>query len=393
MGIELVLQLLLSGVLFVLVVLIVQLTISGNRYKLNQSELAEIGRLEDTPTVSLCIPARNETNVLADCLTAAIASDYPKLEILVLDDCSQDKTSQVIKSFAHDGVRFIQGDTPSDGWLGKNNAYSALASQAKGSYIVFMSVDTLVEPNSISQLVAYMQLKKLSMLSVLPQRYDSFRRSVLFAPLRYFWQFVLPLRFNTPVATSIWAITDDALAEMGGFDTYKDKVDVENQFARHFQSTDEYRFIVANSLLRIQYAKKWQSQVDTAIRLWYPLLGKSFSKAFLAITAHFILFILPVLTLVGALVSLEDSHGYIRASWALALIVLLLASYIYFEYFRHIKRIATLSDIAATILSFFLLPLLALQEICLIVTSFVQYKRGKVDWKGRNICFPVTKRY
>jgi hypothetical protein len=39
------------------------------------------------------------------------------------------------------------------------------------------------------------------------------------------------------------------------------------------------------------------------------------------------------------------------------------------------------------------LPILAIQEIILIIVSFIQYKRGKVDWKGRNICYPITKRY
>jgi len=68
--------------------------------------------LKDLPTVSVCIPARNENAALADYITAALASDYPKLEVLVLDDCSQDDTSEVIRSFAHQGVRFVQGSAP-----------------------------------------------------------------------------------------------------------------------------------------------------------------------------------------------------------------------------------------------------------------------------------------
>ena len=158
MNIQLLLDLLLILSIGLTAVLLAQLSISTLRYKLSQSELEKISRLEDTPTVSLCIPARNETHALADCLSSAVASDYPKLEIIVLDDCSQDKTSQIIRSFAHDGVRFISGEVPSDGWLGKNNAYQALATQAKGEYLVFMSVDTRVEKKSISQLISYIQL-------------------------------------------------------------------------------------------------------------------------------------------------------------------------------------------------------------------------------------------
>ncbi len=377
----------------VIIILLSQLTVSTHRYHISSTELNKIKRLEDTPTVSLCIPARNENHSLADCLSSAIASDYPKLEIIVLDDCSQDKTSQIIRSFAHDGVRFISGDVPSDGWLGKNNAYEALATEAKGEYLVFMSVDTRIAPESISDLVSYMQLKKLSMTSVLPQRLDSLRASVVFAPLRYFWQLVLPLHFNTPVATSLWAIRSNNLAKAGGFLTYKNKVDIENMLASEFSLKDEYRFLVGSQLLKVTYAKHWASQTETAIRLWYPNLHKSILRAFLAIIGQFALFILPALVLIQFLLTIGSHGGYIKFSWVLALIVSLLGGYIYLLYFQQVKTAKTIADYLVIFISFFLLPILAVQEIILIISSFIQYKRGKVNWKGRNVCYPVVRKY
>ncbi|MEK7621000.1 MAG: hypothetical protein AAB395_01455, partial [Patescibacteria group bacterium] len=64
----------------ILTVFLFQLTLSSQRYKPKPGELGKINRLDDVPSVSLCIPARNETHALADCLTSAISSDYPKLE-------------------------------------------------------------------------------------------------------------------------------------------------------------------------------------------------------------------------------------------------------------------------------------------------------------------------
>ncbi len=387
------LELLLAADSLFLIMLLFQAMLSTQRYRMSSVELEKIKRLEDTPTVSLCIPARNETHALADCLSSAVASDYPKLEIIVLDDCSQDKTSQIIRSFAHDGVRFVSGEAPSDGWLGKNNAYQALATEARGEYLVFMSVDTRVATESISQLVAYMQLNKLSMVSVLPQRLDNLRSSVIFAPLRYFWQLVLPLRFNTPLATSLWAIRSENLIEAGGFASYKDKVDIENKLASQFSSRDEYRFLVGSRLLKVAYAKHWTSQVDTAIRLWYPSLNKSILRASLAILGHFVLFILPSLVLLQLLFTAGSYQGYIRISWLLALVAGILANYVYIVYFRQIKTAKTVADYFAFFISFFLVPVLAVQEIILIVISFIQYKRGQVDWKGRNVCYPIVKKY
>lgn len=377
---------------FVQIVLLIQLLTSISRYKITLSELDKIKRLEDVPTVSLCIPARNETHALSDCLSSVIASDYPKLEVIVLDDCSQDETSNIIKGFAHDGVRFVKGEIPSDGWLGKNHAYQTLAQEARGEYLVFMSVDTRISPESISQLVSYMQLKKLSMTSVLPRRLDNLKLSVLLAPLRYFWQIVTPLKFNTPLATSLWAVQAENLSEIGGFEVHKDSIDLENRLASAFETKDEYRFLVASDNLKVSYEKQLRSQYDTAVRLWYPTLGRSFLKVTFVIFAHFILFVLPSLLLIQALLEYGSNEGYIKPFWVLALFGSFLSGFVYMIYFRTIKKLDSLTDMITIALSFFLLPILALQEIALIAISFVQYKRGKVSWKGRNICFPVLRK-
>ncbi|HEY5441923.1 MAG TPA: glycosyltransferase, partial [Candidatus Saccharimonadales bacterium] len=72
----------------------------------------------ELPTLTVALPARNETSDLEACLQSLTASTYPKLEILVLDDCSQDKrTPGIIRDFAHAGVQFIAGAVPPEHWL------------------------------------------------------------------------------------------------------------------------------------------------------------------------------------------------------------------------------------------------------------------------------------
>src|SRR5438094_973461 len=44
------------------------------------------------PGVAVLIPAFNEAAVIATSVTAALASDYPTFEVLVLDDGSTDET-------------------------------------------------------------------------------------------------------------------------------------------------------------------------------------------------------------------------------------------------------------------------------------------------------------
>ncbi|MFY9489174.1 MAG: hypothetical protein WAP35_10855, partial [Solirubrobacterales bacterium] len=170
-------------------------------------------------------------------------------------------------------------------------------------------------------------------------------------------------------------------------------VEVENLVASQLNTKDEYRFLVGSHLLNITYAKQWSSQVETAIRLWYPDLNKSIFRAFLVILVHFILFILPAMVLLQFLLTFGSHGDYLQTYWLLALVSSALASYLYASYFRQVKAVKSLPDYLTFVISFFVLPLLALQEIVLIVASFVQYKRGQVNWKGRNVCYPIVKKY
>lgn len=135
---------------------------------------------DDLPTVSVCIPARNETNAMTECLESVLGSDYPKLEVIVLDDNSSDNTSHLIKAFAHGGVRFIKGDPLPDDWLGKNFALETLLGDASGKYVLFMDVDTSVTRSSIRLMVEQLKRDNVDMLSVIPQRYDMQRPSSWF---------------------------------------------------------------------------------------------------------------------------------------------------------------------------------------------------------------------
>ena len=228
-------------------------------------------QLKDLPTVTLAIPARNETHALQASLQAAVASDYPKLEIIVLDDCSQDKTSAIIRAFAHDGVRFVQGDVPAEGWLGKNQAMRTLAQQASGDYIIFAGVDTHVSPQSISKLVAYALSNKLEMVTALPQRRDRISGATLLASLRYYWQIALPITARrVPVASQTWLIRRATLKKLGGFEAVQQKIVPEAYFARILFVHNQYRFVVSNIDLGITTAKHWTSQIESSIRFLYP---------------------------------------------------------------------------------------------------------------------------
>ncbi|MGH7239331.1 MAG: glycosyltransferase family 2 protein, partial [Candidatus Saccharimonadales bacterium] len=175
------------------------------------------------PPLSVAIPARNETEDLQECLRTLIDSDYPKLEIIVLDDCSQNKrTPGIIRDFAHAGVVFLSGKQPPKQWLAKNYAYEQLVEEANGELILFCGVDTRFKPDTLHALVSALINKQKSMASFVPLNAvpkAASLESLLVQPMRYGWELALPRRLlnRPPVLSTCWLISRRALIDAGGF--------------------------------------------------------------------------------------------------------------------------------------------------------------------------------
>lgn len=335
--------------------------------------LTTIGEEVDLPSVSICIPARNEQHALTECLDAVLASSYQRLEVIVLDDTSGDNTSALIKSFASEGVRFVQGAPLTPGWLGKNHALQGLLEQASGTYLLFMDVDTRLTPDAVENMIRSVVSTGADMLSVLPRREDGWRFSVVFSPLRYFWEVILSRAPWPATASNAWMIRREALEARNGFESYKDAVQPETHIAAELISKDKYQFLVSSTAFGVFYEKKWTSQLATSIRLLYPLLFKNGALSIFAIF-DLLLFITPFAVVVAWMCGVVFSSALIICT---ALICLsswtLYALYTY----RVWKRGWWLGAL--------LWPLILMQEIILIVASTAQYLRGAVRWKGRLI--------
>jgi glycosyltransferase involved in cell wall biosynthesis len=124
------------------------------------------------PRVSLLIPARDEEATLAENLPRALQTDYPDLEVLVLDDGSADRTAAVVQEIArHDPrVRVLRGTAPPPGWLGKSWACRQLADAASGEVLVFCDADVSVGPRAISRTVGLLQGTRSGLLTALPRQ-------------------------------------------------------------------------------------------------------------------------------------------------------------------------------------------------------------------------------
>lgn len=338
------------------------------------SYTSKLGIDVDLPSVTVCIPARNEQHALTDCLQRVLASTYEKLEIIVLDDVSGDDTSALIKSFAHEGVRFVQGSSLPAGWLGKNHALQGLLEEASGSYVLFLDVDTVLAPKAIENMVRYALAHRVAMTSVLPRREDGWRGSVLASPLRYFWELLFQRRLWPATASNAWLIRRDVLLQrFDGFKAFKNTVQPEAKMAAELASTGQYKFLVGTEAFGVAYEKKWRSQLITSVRLLFPLLGKQIALSVLALLDLLVLLVPFVVFAIE--IAWEDFPVVVLIVNAL---VALGFCALYGYYARHVWR-------RGWLIGALLWPLLVLQEAILIVASIAQHKRRTVKWKGRLI--------
>lgn len=335
----------------------------------------------ELPSVSVAIPARNETEDLQRCLESLVASDYSKLEVLVLDDCSQTKrTPEIIRSFAHDGVRFVQGEPPEDTWLPKNQAYHRLSQEASGDYILFCCADIRFKPDSIRLLVNEMLRKKKLMLSILPERATGAKaRFSLVQSMRYWWELAPPRRiFNRPpVLSSCWMIARQALDKTGGFASVARAIVPEAHFAKELIKSDAYSFMRSSRSLGIESAKTAADQRDTAVRMRYPQLHRRPQHVMALTTGELLFLVLPFALSVAAFWAHIGLAAHVLTGCAAAFLA---AAYL---------LVARSTRVNVWWFALIAFPFVVLADIALVHYSMWRYEFSEVLWKGRNICIPV----
>lgn len=126
--------------------------------------------------VSVLVPARNEAATIGETVRSLLVQSYSPLELLVLDDDSNDGTDETALE-ASEGdtrLRILRGRPIPRGWLAKNWACQQLADHAKGEILVFADADVHWQPEGLNALLCEIERTSADMLAVFPtQRTES----------------------------------------------------------------------------------------------------------------------------------------------------------------------------------------------------------------------------
>jgi len=240
------------------------------------------------PSLSVLIPARNEEVTLGPCVRSLLAQDYKGgLEILVLDDHSEDATGRVAGELAaSDGrVRVLEGGPLLAGWKGKPNALRQLAQAATGELLLLTDADCTFYPGALRRAVRHRERVRADCLSLIPYLdCGSFWEHVV-VPLQYFLIFAtLPVRSVYASRNPAFAAANGAFLllpretyeALGGHAAVKGEMAEDIKFAQHVKRSG--RRLVYGDGSRIYAVRMYDSLRgvwDGFSKNLFPAMGKS----------------------------------------------------------------------------------------------------------------------
>jgi glycosyltransferase involved in cell wall biosynthesis len=122
----------------------------------------------ECPQISLLFAARDEEEKLPAALATLATIDYPELEIIAVDDRSQDATGRILDDFArtHERFRVVHVSELPHGWLGKPHALQRAYEVSTGEWLLFTDADVRFAPDVLRRAMAVIKQENLDHLTL-----------------------------------------------------------------------------------------------------------------------------------------------------------------------------------------------------------------------------------
>ncbi len=110
------------------------------------------------PKVSLVVPCYNQNSTIKKTVENFLSTDYPNYEIIIIDDCSNDGTYEILLKIAasDERLKLYQNASNSSASFTRNNGLK----KVKGKYVGLLETDMAVESNWLYPLVDLLEADK-----------------------------------------------------------------------------------------------------------------------------------------------------------------------------------------------------------------------------------------
>lgn len=97
--------------------------------------------------VSVCIPVYNGMHTIKDTLDCVINQSYKNIEIIIVDNCSEDDTVNIVRSFEDERIKLYINDSN----IGMAGNWNRCLEYASGEYIQLVCADDIILPECIER--------------------------------------------------------------------------------------------------------------------------------------------------------------------------------------------------------------------------------------------------
>ena len=223
---------------------------------LHPDRYADLGD-EGLPTLSVMVAAKEEAATIAPCLRSLCDQDYPQLEVIGINDRSQDETGSIMDDEVRRQPRLTVAHVSAlrEGWFGKNNAMREGVERSTGQWLCFTDADCVqVSPRSLRVAVRYALEQGVDFLSVLPSHeVNSFwERVVQPACSGILMLWFSPLAVNNPKRKAAYAngafmlVRRACYEAIGGHEAVRNEVNEDMCLARRVKAGGHRLAVVSN---------------------------------------------------------------------------------------------------------------------------------------------------
>ncbi len=335
------------------------------------------------PLISILIPARNEEKNIRRCVLSFMKQDYKNLEIIVLDDNSNDDTSEIVRELMQKDprVKIINGLPLKKGWLGKCWACHQLSKAASGRYYIFTDADTLHYRDTVTKTLAALLANKLDGISVYPKQITvTFHERmtvpfIIFAIISFFPVSLIERTKGPLFSTGIgqfFMFSRQAYEKMGGHESVKSEILEDIHISKQIKKAG-YKYMIFDGSENI-YCRMYTNLGEVMSgfsKFIYAAFDYNVFKEAAAFIVFSIFFLFPFIFLPLGIIVFEWS-GHILTHIIIQIFIILFIKIVLALRFK------------IRILDSLLMPVSVCYMLVIAVRSYLAAKVGKgVYWKGR----------
>ena len=103
--------------------------------------------------VSIIMPSYNTSKYIRESIDSVIAQSYSMWELIIVDDCSTDETTDIVTSYRDERIRYMQNDSNSGAAASRNRALR----EARGEWIAFLDSDDIWTVDKLEKQILFMK--------------------------------------------------------------------------------------------------------------------------------------------------------------------------------------------------------------------------------------------